>query len=181
MKLYVIRYGGSENDPKKLYTGWAQISLTEKGFADAKGVRPLWESVRFDKIYTSDLLHAKQTEETAIPNCTYEETPLLREINVGSLAGQPYGTAAVQNSDFTPCGGESREMLYDRVQQFMQQLERSEFENATAFAHAGFLRALLCTVLQSPITSATLCFANCTTTIFDYTDGKWRLHSWINP
>ena len=39
MKLYVVRHGQSENNLKKLFTGWTDAALTEKGIQDALGVR----------------------------------------------------------------------------------------------------------------------------------------------
>lgn len=181
MKLYLIRHGESENNIKKVYTGWMDVSLTEKGFADARGIRPLLERVRFDKIYTSDLLRAKQTAQTAIPDCVCEETPLLREINVGDAAGVHYSKITVQNHDFTPYHGENDVAFYARVKQFMDKALQSGAENVAAFTHAGVLRAVLCTVLQAKIAGANFFCGNCTTAIFDYTDGKWRLQSWITP
>lgn len=181
MKLYVIRHGESETNQAHQYTGWADVRLTEKGVADAMGARERLAGISFDKVYTSDLIRAKQTAETALPGCVYEESALLREIDLGSLSRQPIGCVTVKNLDFTPWGGENREMLYARAQTFLRQVEQTDAKTVAVFSHAGILRAILCTVLQAPLQSATFCCSNCTTAIFDYTDGKWRLHSWINP
>ena len=56
MKLYLIRHGQSETNLRKCFTGWAQVDLTEQGRAGAVGVRPMLEKIKFDKIYSSDLL-----------------------------------------------------------------------------------------------------------------------------
>jgi hypothetical protein len=89
MKLYLIRHGQSETNLRKCFTGWAQVALTEQGRAGAVGVRPMLEKIKFDKIYSSDLIRAMHTAELAIPGCAYETTPLLREVGMGSLELQP--------------------------------------------------------------------------------------------
>ena len=38
MKLYLIRHGESENNNKKMWTGWMDVDLTENGINQAKGV-----------------------------------------------------------------------------------------------------------------------------------------------
>ena len=90
MKLYLIRHGESETNLAGHYTGWSQVNLTPKGVRDAEGIRPTLEGIKFDKIFSSDLIRAMTTAETAIPGCTYETTHLLREVNVGNLALKPF-------------------------------------------------------------------------------------------
>lgn len=152
MKLYIIRHGESENNVKRCYTGWADVSLTEKGFKDAEGIQNFFRNKHFDKIYTSDLKRVKQTAETVIPDCTYEETSILREINVGELEGKAfkyllktYGEDFKKNRanmDFSSYGGESAEEFMNRLKQFMDKMEQSEEKTVAAFSHGGFLRTL---------------------------------------
>ena len=70
MKLYLIRHGESETNLAGHYTGWSQVNLTEKGVRDAEGVRPIIQNIKFDNIFSSDLILAMKTAETAIPGCT---------------------------------------------------------------------------------------------------------------
>jgi bisphosphoglycerate-dependent phosphoglycerate mutase len=48
MKLYIIRHGESEANVGGYAAGWAPVSLTEKGFSDAKNIRRC-------RIYPKDL------------------------------------------------------------------------------------------------------------------------------
>ncbi len=186
MKLYLIRHGESETNLSGHYTGWSQVQLTEKGIEDAKGIRPLLEKVKFDKIYSSDLIRAKMTAETAIPGCVYEETELLREMNVGDLALKP----------FLPKEGKERELLVDgynhfggesfaefrvRVGKFLDKVAASEHEYVAAFTHAGFLRNTLSLVLDAKTTHSNLECSNCAVAIIECIGGTWRLSCWINP
>ena len=181
MKLYVIRHGESETNLKNVYSGWMDVALTEKGFEDAKGAQKLLSGIQFDKIYTSDLMRAKKTAETAIPGCVYEETPLLREINVGNLAGKPANIAHIKNLDFTPYNGENCEMVRARLQRFLDALNVNEHQNVAVFSHAGCLREILNLLLETTIPGKSLICQNCTVAIFDHNGERWRLHSWINP
>ena len=180
MKLYVIRHGESENNSKKIYTGWMQVDLTEKGKRDAEGAGKLLRDVPFDKIYSSDLIRAMHTADIALPDRTYETTPLLREYNVGTLEGQSGIGAAVKNRDFTPYGGENKDMIRARVQEFMHLTEALDLPNVAAFSHAGWLRMMLSVVLNVDIPHNAIACGNCTVGIFEYKDGNWSLHSWIN-
>lgn len=190
MKLYVVRHGESETNLKKCWTGWMQVSLTEKGLRDAEGIGSFMRSVSFDKVYTSDLLRAKQTALTALPGCTYEETGLLREINVGSLAGRTfedcereYGDVLFESrriSNYMPFGGESREIFRGRVTRFMKIAEDSKCENIAVFTHNGFLRGIFKYVLGDEA-AANIKTPNCTIGVFEFENEKWMLDSWINP
>ncbi len=181
MRLYVIRHGESEANQKKVYTGWAQVNLTEQGGREAAGVKERLRGIPFDRVYSSDLIRAMQTAELALPGCTYETTPLLREFNVGNLQGLTTANATVKNRDFTPYGGENKDMIRTRVQKFMHLVETSDAANIAAFSHAGWLRMMLSVVLGVELQHDTFFCSNCTVAIFEYKQGKWALHSWINP
>ena len=190
MKLYVIRHGESETNRTGCYTGWMQIPLTEKGFEDADNIRPFLENIEFDKVYTSDLIRAKQTAETALPGCTYEETPLLREINLGSLSGQniaacreKYGAELVEckvNSDYRRYGGECYADFAGRINTFLADVASSGHSCVAAFSHAGAMRTVLDSVLKMRLPRDIIRCKNCTIAIFEYVDGKWYFNSWIS-
>lgn len=187
MKLYLIRHGESENNLNCCYTGWLQVHLTKKGIEDARAIRPLLKNVPFDKIYASDLIRAKQTAENALPGCTYEETNLLREINVGSLAGKYFSTIDDNERQhagiygYSKYSGESREEFNCRIHNFLATIEDHNYSNVAAFSHAGWLKGMLNEVVGTTIPGNTICCSNCTVAIFEYQNKTWRLHSWINP
>ena len=190
MRLYLIRHGESENNSTGRWTGWADVGLTEKGIEDAKRVRKYISDVEFDKIYSSDLIRAKKTAEIAIPGCTYEETPILREINLGDLGGKKIAdcqkifgedfknNAAVQN--YKPYNGENRAEFIARIMKFLDMVTKSGLENTAAFCHGGVLRRLRDIILQTELPrSAMPCF-NCAILILEYKNENWFIHSWIN-
>jgi len=186
MRLYVVRHGESVTNQSKTWTGWTDVPLTEKGEQDAAKAGELLKGITFDKVFASDLIRARRTAEIALPGCRYETTPLIREINVGDLAGQPVAVLTreqrklVAREGYTSFGGETRQELFDRVSRFMKQLEELECETVAAFSHGGWLRAILGSVVGVDLPSEHVCCNNCTVGIFEYVDGIWRLYSWIN-
>ena len=188
MKLYLIRHGQSETNLRKCFTGWAQVKLTEQGEADAVSVRPLLEKLRFDKIYSSDLIRAMRTAELAIPGCTYETTPLLREVGMGSLELQPIAEVETdmranntRQLGYAMYGGESREQLLQRAEAFLKLVENGGHQTVAAFSHWGCIGAILDQVMGITIPKMHMVCKNCTVCVFEYEKGIWKLHSWINP
>lgn len=187
MKLYVIRHGESESNLHGTYTGWADVPLTAKGVEDAKETGKILANIPFDIIFTSDLIRAKQTAQSAIPGCSYEETPLLREVNVGSISGSALSSISPemrQEMDahgFTQYGGESRQAFNDRILTFMRQMEELDCEFVAAFSHGGWLRGMLNQVVGCALPRKAVCCENCTVAIFEFEKEIWKLHSWINP
>ena len=186
MKVYVIRHGESENNLKGLWTGWDNPHLTEKGIEDAKKAGKFLEGISFDKVYSSDLKRAMETMENAIHPKEYETSVLLREINVGKFAGNPYASTTdeekkcIVKNGYTDFGGESNEDFKKRVTEFMKSLESDDCENIAVFCHAGWMREMLGIVLDTFISKTKICCNNCTIAIYEYIDGNWKLYSWNN-
>ena len=188
MKLYLIRHGQSETNLRRCFTGWAQVKLTEQGEADAAGVRPMLEKIRFDKIYSSDLIRAMRTAELAIPGCEYETTPLLREVGMGSLELQPIAEVEADMKanntaqlGYAIYGGESKEQLRQRAKDFLQLVQNSGYETVAAFSHWGMIGAVLDEAMGIVLPKMRMVCKNCTIGILEYEKETWKLHSWINP
>ena len=187
MKLYLVRHGESETNKKGCWTGWLDVPLTEKGERDALFAKKVLEGITFDKVYVSDLMRAKRTAEIALGDVEYEETPLLREIHLGTLAGKPNSTFTEEiqkkaiNEGYAEFGGESTDDFAKRIWEFVRPLENSGYETVAAFAHAGVLRGLLYEIIGARLYGKHVLCDNCMVAVFEYTKGTWRLHSWINP
>ena len=186
MRVYVIRHGESETNKKGRYTGWFDTPLTELGREEARIAGNLLRDVTFDKIYSSDLSRATETAKNALPDCTFEQSALLREIGMGSLENQPISIptpeqrASYLQYGYADIGGESRAEFQQRVLDFKHELEGLECRQVAVFSHAGWLRAFLSEVIGVRLSSNVLCCNNCTLAIFEYRDSQWKLYSWIN-
>ena len=186
MKLYVIRHGQSETNLSGCYTGWCDVPLTEAGECDALFARRVLSGVKFDRVFSSDLSRAVRTAKIALPDCTPELTPLLREFDVGSLANKPITSltedmrASILKGGFADFGGEGRREFNKRVEEFMTLAAECGGECIAAFSHNGFIRSMLEAVLGVSIPRKNLACGNCAVAVFEYEGGAWRLHSLFN-
>ena len=186
MRVYVVRHGESLHNVKGLWTGWADVPLTEKGREDAARAGAILRAVPFDKVYASDLSRALETAAVALPDYSPEASPLLREIDVGSLASTPIFSlsdeqrARCLDEGYVQFGGEARQDFLQRQQDFLRILESTPYENIAIFTHAGWLCGMLSAVLECAVSRRHLVCGNCAIGVFEYKDNNWKLHSWIN-
>ena len=186
MLVYAIRHGQSENNAKGQWTGWFDAPLTEKGKNDAKKAGEYIQNIKFDKVYSSDLIRALQTSENALPSETAEKNALLREIHLGNIEGKPIRCLTEEQNDwarkhgYAKYGGETIEEFHERIRSFMETLETLDCENVAVFSHAGWIRGMLGEILGKRLSKKQLRCGNCTIAIFEYSDRNWQLHSWIN-
>ena len=188
MKLYMIRHGQSTANAQHLHAGWAQIPLTDQGMEQARIAGRLLAGIQFDSIYVSDLLRAQQTLTAALPGADSIPTSLLREINVGDLAGKTageclkiYGEQYLNNKaihNFVPYGGENDAMHLDRIHRFAAHLEQNEQANVAAFCHEGSVRCMLDLVMGQQHCRKDYPLDNGSVSIFEFTAGRWILLAW---
>ena len=144
------------------------------------------KNVPFDKVYCSDLHRARETASIAAPSYEAEPTPLLREVNVGTLAGKPLSAltkeqdARIFEVGYGDYDGETQEEFARRVATMMEQVAALPCANVALFSHAGWLRAMLDIVLGLRLPRERVRCKNCTVAVFEYTDSGWSLHSWVN-
>ena len=186
MKVYIIRHGESTYNLEKKWSGWADTPLTDKGREDAKKAGAVLAPIAFDKVYSSDLSRAIETAKIARPNDEIEITPLVREVNFGSLSGV---RSTIENEDFLRCfaersyqsvGGESFEQFDARVASFLHMLEQSGAETVAVFAHGGVLSSMIRFLLGSDIPAQKIHRFNACVMVLDYNGTDWALHSLMN-
>ena len=185
MRVYVIRHGESVNNNLKKWTGWFDAPLTEKGYQDARLVKEFLSGVKIDKVYSSDLSRSIETSKTAMPNREIEITPLLREINLGSMENRPWADMTAEQKErgvavgYKEFGGETKDEFNARINEFFKILENSGFESVAVFTHGGWLRGSLDKVLGVNLPKSKVLCGNCAAIIYDY-NGEWILNSFIN-
>ena len=186
MKLFMIRHGQSQAIVDRGYAGHVDTPLTALGCTQAQAIRPVLENISFDKVFTSDLHRAWDTQKNAMPFAVAEPTRLLREFDVGSLAGESFiwhKDKIAMDRDYTPYGGESVIDVCNRLDLFLEQLQQSTCENVAAFTHHGVVVCMLRKILGAGFDSSLLHSENCAIHVFEYSEGKWRLLAWnyMNP
>lgn len=188
MKLFLIRHGQTTANLDMVYAGQTDVPLTDLGRQQAEAIRPILAPVSFDKIYSSDLSRAIDTQRLAIPGAEGIRTPLLREYDVGSLVGvdfargrQLFAQAQTDSSlmrDYSLFGGESPRMVCDRIREFLSMLEAESCENVAAFVHNGIMNSMLRIVLGTEFDTAAVKSQNCAINIFEFDGTRWRLFAW---
>lgn len=190
MRVYFVRHGQSEANKAKIHSGWSQVSLSEEGIQQAKKVGEFLSDISFDKIYSSDLLRAMQTAEYALPGQKFQTDSLLREINVGIVAGKSkeqctreYGELYTTHRallDYRPFNGENDDLLHERAKKFIRKIETYNYENIAVFTHEGMLRNIIGAVLGIRVPVGRIILNNCTVVVCEYVDQVWKL-SCLNP
>lgn len=160
--LVLVRHGESEWNVKSLWTGWTDVTLTDKGRNEAHNAGNLIKDVKFDYAYTSALKRAKETLDEikkAInePNVPTIEAKELNERDYGEMTGknkwevkealgEEEFTKIRRSWDYPPAKGESLKMVYERVipyykKEIVPKLEIGK--NVLVAAHGNSLRALI--------------------------------------
>lgn len=187
MKVYTVRHGQTVANMEQRYSGQSDVKLTELGRSQAEGIRPVLADIPFDKVYSSDLSRAMDTQKLALPGYEAETTPLLREMNVGYLTGHTFAemrhlTGGEKptsiTGDYSPFGGENMDMICARVRQFMDMLEQQPYENVAIFAHNGVLNSFLQNVLEMRCDRSRLRNNNCGINVYEYDGKTWKLLAW---
>ena len=88
MKVFFVRHGQSIANLQKIYAGQSDVPLTEKGREEAAAIAPILASISFDRVYSSDLSRAIETQQIALPGVEADaRSPLIREYDVGDIVG----------------------------------------------------------------------------------------------
>ena len=188
MLVYFIRHGETENNSKGVYTGQMDIHLSAQGFEQAKALREKLSDKGIEKIYSSDLVRAVETAETALPNCEIRRDERLREIGVGSLSGKnskefrqnnPDKLKYLEARDYTPFGGENDADVLARLSDFICELSQESYGTVAVFCHGGILHSSLEYALGASISPCCTHRPNCAVVVYELsTDKSMKLISW---
>ena len=159
LKLYFVRHGETDWNRDQRYQGQRDIPLNATGRSQAIANGHMLAGVlagkarTFDYV-TSPLTRARETMELmrrqlGLPEHGYRTDDRLREIHYGHWEGEqwrelpttdPEGYAAREADrwGWRPTGGESYRDLFERVAQWLGEVER----DAVVAAHGGVMRAL---------------------------------------
>ena len=161
-KLVLVRHGESEWNLLGKWTGWTDVSLTDKGASDAEKMGELIKDIHFDDIYTSKLKRTVETMQSVLKTqgqagASYESVAELNERDYGDYTGmnkwevkdrvgEEKFNAIRRNFDEPIPGGETLHMVYDRVVPWYRQVivpELMKGDNVLLVAHGNSIRALV--------------------------------------
>jgi len=94
MKLILLRHGESQWNLENKFTGWTDVSLTQKGEEEAKqaGQRIIQDGITVSSVYTSLLIRAIETTNIVCNEINFEHSRIsyewrLNERHYGALQG----------------------------------------------------------------------------------------------
>ena len=143
----MTRHGETIENSKGLFQGQTPGHLSDKGKEEALGLRPRLAAMQFDVVLCSDLKRCLDTAEIALEGieCMFIKEPLLRERDLGNLAGTPI-KGAVYNDTV-----ESEESMQERARLFIEKVKKEyDGKRVLAFSHGFF-----CRILQAEIEGVT--------------------------
>ena len=169
-KLVVSRHGESEWNLLGKWTGWADIGLTEKGYADTVRLGELLRDIEFDEAYTSALKRTHQTLDALLEgkgdqsDLSVTRAAELNERDYGDMTGknkwqvkEEIGEEAFNGIrrgwDYPVLGGETLKIVYERVlpyfkREILPKLQAGE--DILLVAHGNSIRALMKELDQVP-------------------------------
>lgn len=88
--IYVVRHGETEGNVNRVLQGYSDFPLTKKGIDQAKELAKKFSTIRFEAVFSSDLLRAKRTAEiiTLEKKMVVKTTQAIRERNFGKFEGK---------------------------------------------------------------------------------------------
>lgn len=146
MKVYLVRHGQTDTNIERKYN-FIKEDINENGVQQAKELREKIKDMDFDIIYCSPLLRARHTAD--IINAKNKEIVIdnrLEERKHGNLEGKP--TACTNReiywnyySDIQYGTEESIKSLFERVNDFLNELKNKNYNKVLVVAHKGTSRA----------------------------------------
>jgi len=164
--IYLIRHGQTDYNKQGIVQGGGIDSdLNEMGRQQAKAFYDVYNSIHFDKIYTSALKRTHQSVQQFLEkNIPWEILPGLNEINWGTREGQKitpqedayYHWVLQQwrdgNDNLRIEGGESPIDVQKRQLVELKKIISHEDEKIILICmHGRAMRILLCTILNRPL------------------------------
>ncbi|HEY9855175.1 MAG TPA: histidine phosphatase family protein [Stenomitos sp.] len=166
MEIVLIRHGESEANRQGIVQGHFDSPLSEAGLEQAAALAEALAHERFEALYASDLLRARQTGEAIARRLGLSPRldPMIREIDIGLFSGRTWADIAAEHPEdyrrfketgrwsVVP-GAESEEAQQKRVDGFLATLRVEHSGRIAVVAHGAILRRTIHTLLNLPFPS----------------------------
>lgn len=187
MNIYLIRHGRQNSRLCNV-----NVELAPEGFkqADLLGQRLAYANI--EKVYSSDLLRAVQTAQTAnlYWQADHQIRPELREISFGDLEGLTEEVIAEKYADFNRekemleedlpyPGGENGADVCKRIRPAIEEIVSGAEKNVAVVTHGGVIRSFISEILHMPLAKKLLlasALENCSITKVHYERERERFY-----
>ena len=190
MKLYFVRHGKTLWNLEGRFQGASGDSpLLEESIETLKKLGRYLQEIPFDVIYSSDLSRAITSaqiiQSQLKDSCPLQETPLLREWQLGKLEGAKFATlkaiypeqmnalrSNLAKFDSTMFGAESVYQTTQRTINFVKSLQDQDFDHVLIVGHGANLTASIQTLLgyDVPLLRKDGGLANASVTVLETSD-----------
>lgn len=163
--IYLLRHGETEYGKEKRYLGHTDCNLSKQGKEQSKYLGSIFanDKITIDNIFSSDLIRCKDTIKIVFPNMKVTFLEQLREINMGDWDGltfdevknkyaEDYKKRGENIAGFIPRNGESFNQCQNRAVDVFRNIINSTRGNIVICSHSGFIRTLLCHLLNKDLT-----------------------------
>lgn len=156
--FYIVRHGQTTWNTAEIMQGSSDSPLTNKGIEGAKELGKAFKHIKFDLVYSSDLLRAKRSAEIIILERKLEVqiTQLIRERAYGEFEGKHNSNYKIVNETLNKLTNEERysfkyskgiESDKEIVERFLVFLREVAIANpgktVLVVSHGGIMRVLL--------------------------------------
>lgn len=158
--IYLLRHCETEHYEKKRCVGITDVKLSENGIRQAQRLRKYYSEKNLTEIFCSDASRAADTARIISGGkITVQVLSDLHEIDMGNWDGlyfdeikaefpDEYRQRGIDFAGFTPPHGESFADCQQRAQTIFGNLLQNSDGDIAIVAHAGFNRALLCSLCR---------------------------------
>jgi len=168
-RFCLVRHGQTAWNLEGRYQGQSDIPLNAAGLEQARELARTLQNVRFDAVYSSDLVRALETANTIIAlhdHLQVHVDPRLREINQGEWEGVQieeirahyahlWQARQVDPVNLRPPGGETVGEVFQRMHSALDEIARLfQGGNVLVVSHGLALATILCFTQGFPIDQA---------------------------
>lgn len=164
-RLILVRHAEAEGNIKRLFHGWTNSSITEKGHLQARSVAERLKYEKIDVLYSSSLRRTLQTAQyiSDIKKLPIIHTEKLREINGGDWENVAWAELAERwayeyhtwenepHIHQMPNGESIAEFQERLVKEIMQIVNRHRGKSICVVTHGTAIKALLCYFYRKPL------------------------------
>jgi len=170
-RFCLVRHGQTAWNLEGRYQGQSDIPLNAAGLEQARELARTLQNVRFDAVYSSDLVRALETANTIIAlhdHLQVHVDPRLREINQGEWEGVQIEEIRTQYAhlwqarqvdpvNLRPPGGETVGEVFQRMHSALDEIAGLYLGgNVLVVSHGLALATILCFIQGFPIGQAYL-------------------------
>ena len=133
MKIVYFVHGTTYDNASGKCSGWKQVELNELGKEQAIKLGETVKNMKFDVIFTSDLVRAIDSSNLAFPNFDKIVDKRLRECNYGDYDGENIDLVVYEEHiDESFPNGESLKDVEKRVRKFLDEVKSKYYGKTIA-------------------------------------------------